>query len=853
MPVNVLEESPMSLPHFDISSDFSTSTSDGALLEAALFTVQSHVAPMWPLKDFVAVNPFVGFTEIKFLEAMHRLQRVRDGEMLMPISYYRRRLAAGELSDGDIMLALEQCSKEYPEIFSHYSSDEWQKRLVSNHYDFDVESSERPFQTLAEWIDRKRGSTWASIITNEVSRHCAAHYDEGQAIWQNPWQQLPLFSAWRETAMIDRRFEKLGVSSFREFVSALPDNPREAIAAMLTKLSVQQVHWQDFLECQLFSMNGWASYIKYRVKSAEMTESSADDLIGLIAIRLAYDVGLHSSGLSRDLVIQWPSNPQNIKAGSRVGVSKVQSVAVRYAFQVAAEVAYRRRLSCNLLAPSIATSSLTVQNKVQMVFCIDVRSELIRRHLEAVSGSVETFGFAGFFGLPMEYVPLGALEGSAQCPVLLSPSFCVHESVRTNDPKLSSEVAASKRTGQIRESVWKLFQSSAISCFSFVESTGVLYLADLIKNAWGLRGKSPSESAKYLPMEHRSLLGPVLQASGDHGVAPSRQIELAEGILRNLGLTDNFARLVAFCGHGSETVNNPYRAGLDCGACGGHSGESNARYAALLLNDGAVRSGLRGRGIHIPESTWFIPAVHNTTTDEIEFFDIHSVPSSHHEELKDLKEWVAMAGQLTRSERASRLGTQVSDDTFSRSRDWSEVRPEWGLAGNAAFLVAPRSRTKGKQLDGRTFMHSYDFKRDSDLKVLELIMTAPMVVANWINLQYYASTVDNHAYGSGNKVLHNVVGLFGIQQGNGGDLMTGLPWQSVHDGHKFQHEPLRLSVVIEAPRFAIQQIIDKHQIVQELAGNGWLTLLALEEEQLYVFSSVDGWSTFQSTNHQSNN
>jgi uncharacterized protein YbcC (UPF0753/DUF2309 family) len=269
----------------------------------------------------------------------------------------------------------------------------------------------------------------------------------------------------------------------------------------------------------------------------------------------------------------------------------------------------------------------------------------------------------------------------------------------------------------------------------------------------------------------------------------------------------------------------------------------------LLLNDAAVRSGLRDQGIHIPESTWFIPAVHNTTTDEIDFFDTGSVPSSHHEDLKDLQEWVATAGQLTRSERASRLGTQVPADTFARSRDWSEVRPEWGLAGNAAFLVAPRSRTKGKQLEGRTFMHSYDFKRDTDLKVLELIMTAPMVVANWINLQYFASTVDNRAYGSGNKVLHNVVGLFGIQQGNGGDLMTGLPWQSVHDGHDFQHEPLRLSVVIEAPRIAIQQIIDKHPIVQELAGNGWLTLLALENEQLYVFSSGDGWTAFQSTNH----
>ena len=59
-------------------------------------------------------------------------------------------------------------------------------------------------------------------------------------------------------------------------------------------------------------------------------------------------------------------------------------------------------------------------------------------------------------------------------------------------------------------------------------------------------------------------------------------------------------------------------------------------------------------------------------------------------------------------------------------------------------------------------------------------MTAPMIVAHWINMQYFASTVDNDHFGSGNKTIHNVVGRFGILSGNGGDLMTGLPWQSLH-------------------------------------------------------------------------
>ena len=126
-------------------------------------------------------------------------------------------------------------------------------------------------------------------------------------------------------------------------------------------------------------------------------------------------------------------------------------------------------------------------------------------------------------------------------------------------------------------------------------------------------------------------------------------------------------------------------------------------------------------------------------------------------------------------------------------------------------------------------------------KVLELIMTAPMIVTNWINMQYYASTVDPTAFGSGNKVLHNVVGQFGVLQGNGGDLMTGLPWQSIHDGMRFQHEPLRLLVVIEASCQAVERIIAKHSLVRDLVTNGWMTLAVLDENTFFRWTSPGTW------------
>jgi uncharacterized protein len=106
-----------------------------------------------------------------------------------------------------------------------------------------------------------------------------------------------------------------------------------------------------------------------------------------------------------------------------------------------------------------------------------------------------------------------------------------------------------------------------------------------------------------------------------------------------------------------------------------------------------------------------------------------------------------------------------------------------------------------------------------------------MVVASWINLQYFASTVDNDTFGCGTKTLHNRVGAAGVVLGNGGDLRTGLALQSVRapDGGWY-HEPLRLQVVVEAPCERIEAVVMAHAGVRELVENGWVRLFALDPE-----------------------
>jgi hypothetical protein len=138
-------------------------------------------------------------------------------------------------------------------------------------------------------------------------------------------------------------------------------------------------------------------------------------------------------------------------------------------------------------------------------------------------------------------------------------------------------------------------------------------------------------------------------------------------------------------------------------------------------------------------------------------------------------------------------------------------------------------------------LHTYDYHSDPEGKVLEVIMTAPMVVAHLINIQYYASTVDHVHFGSGTKTVHNVVGRFGLFSGNGGDLMTGLPWQSLHTGDRFQHEPIRLNAVIAAPRVMIDRVIAAQAGVETLLDGGWLHLIAIEDQTAYRYvAAADG-------------
>ncbi len=817
-------------------------------VSVAVAAACARIAPIWPLKNFVAVNPFLGLSDKSFSVATAWMERVARTEMLMPLAFYREKIDAGIISDLDLEVALAVA----PNTLSRGKLASL-KRMTNEE---ECSAPKAVVATVAQVLDRLAdGDRYASrtaFMVEEISRWCAAYFDEGQAAWKAPWRSRKPYAAWREAMRYDQNPETMGVRGFRATIASLPEDPLETIQLIIDALRIPERAWEEYLFRALFDIQGWAAYARYRVWESELHDRKDDTLVELLAIRVAWGYALFQQRKDASFQSAWAEAMANAaRPPDDDAPDALDARVARGVLQGAYEHAFQRRLLGQLTRPPVADVP-EERPAVQAAFCIDVRSEVYRRALETVSDQIETLGFAGFFGFPIEYVPIGNTKGGAQCPVLLKPSVVVCESVGGADHEQQTDILKVRLVRRRAGKAWKAFKQSAVSSFTYVETMGLAFAGKIAGDSVGWTRPVPDPNREGLDAAVADRLGPRLEEDivdgRATGFASELRVDMAEAVLRAMSMTRNFARLILLTGHGSLSVNNPHASALDCGACGGHTGEANARVAAAILNDPSVRTGLAARGIVIPDDAWFLGCLHDTTTDSVRIFNADATPTSHAADLRRVRTWLEQASSRAREERSALLGLRQRNDVHKqimlRSRDWSQVRPEWGLAGNAAFIAAPRARTAGVNLGGRAFLHTYDWRADTEFTVLELIMTAPMVVASWINLQYYGSTVNNRIFGSSNKTLHNVVGALGVLEGNGGDLRTGLPWQSVHDGHKLVHEPLRLSVIIEAPLDAINAVIARHVAVRQLVENKWLHLFAIEPEGgLYRYWGEKAWAS----------
>lgn len=800
-------------------------------INQALMTACERIAPSWPLDRMIAVNPYWERRDQSFADVAADLHRLIGTRLAMPLNYYRRLWMDNRITEVQLEQARDELDSYIPMSYL-LSALEWRT------------DARQPAPLLCDVLDAQRDlqhqPSWCDSITHQVSQYCAAAFDEQQADWQ-PTLNRVLYADWLQIMRNDHSMALLMNShSLPKGVRALPESPMRLISEALVGLSIPTEHWADYLQAVLLRIGGWASWGAYRRWQARLNKQDDDTVEQLVAIRLAWEWLLDDG--QRKHGSNWHRWQQSWYKHQRQAWPNAHNVALIW--QRAHELAYQRDLM-ELLSQAPTPAPADAPD-VQAVFCIDVRSEVFRRHLESQSEGIQTLGFAGFFGLPLSYRSIGTQVSRPQLPGLLAPVIEITDS--TGQAAQDDTIRCQRQTAMQRLRQWQPFQSVPASSFTLVETLGLGYATKLIKRNLGWQTDQSDPSHIGLSDQARAQLVPdLLQAlSGD----VSAQVDLAEQVLSGMNLKSGFARLVLLAGHGSETQNNPQRAGLDCGACCGQTGEVNARSLAGLLNDSAVRQGLQARGIALTGQTWFVAGLHNTTTDDIQLYDVQAVPESHRDDIRRLQNQLDTAGTLARQERAPSLSLgalvddpeKLADSVRRRARDWSETRPEWGLANNAAFIVASRSRTRGLNLQGRSFLHDYDPDCDADGSILTGILTAPMVVTNWINMQYFASTVDNLRYGSGNKTLHNVVGgHIGVFEGNGGDLRTGLALQSVHDGTDWQHEPLRLTVLVDAPRTRIEAVMAGHEVVRQLVDHQWLYLGRFTERGVEFYREGD-WS-----------
>ena len=789
------------------------------------------VPPMWPLESAIAVNPLAGFEDRPFNDAVAAAAQRFGARSSLPLVSWRALQAEGRLDERSLRdAAIAHLGGTYC-AWANVAPGVTKLDLLLARLS-DIAPSDAPERPA-------RLSPAAAFL----AKWCGAFFDHGVAGLAMPHRELGLYRAVLALADHDPEFAALTGDEGRLLLMTVPRDPQEAIAEALAE---QGEGWNDdhvaLLAGLVARLPGWAGHIRWRSEhaDADLVAGAPADMADLIALWLllvragAADITppvVPQNSAAEALADHFAITPATLDTRRRAhfdAIAGMDEGDLGAIFMQAAEWHHANTLVPQLQAAVRTAADRESWTNAQLVFCIDVRSEPFRRALEA-QGPYQTLGYAGFFGLPMALHPHDGERRKRLLPVLLGPQHDLAESAK---PGHEDEAQALTDTVVRRAEGAALFaaaKSGSSTAFATAEATGPF--AALSLAARTLAPRLSDRARKAREARRAEALHPAVDGCAGHdGFSLAEKIGYAAALFRLTGLRADTARLVVLTGHGGSAVNNPYAAALDCGACGGHAGGANARVLAAMLNDGAVREGLAGEGLTIPEDTLFLAAEHNTTTDEVTIFDRAQVPPSHRAELARLEADLAAAGKANRETRAVKLG-RTADDLLTGASHWGEVRPEWGLANNASFVVGPRWLTRAADLDGRSFLHSYDWQQDESGAALATILTAPMIVAQWINCQYLFSTVDNQRYGAGDKVTQNVVGGIGVVQGNGGDLKVGLPRQSLFtdDGRPY-HTPQRLLTVVLAPFERVEAIIAANDILDRLFGNGWVQLVVIDPE-----------------------
>ena len=738
-----------------------------------------------------------------------------------------------------------------------------------------------------------------SMVHEILIRFCAAFLDQGMANWPLPRREEGFYESFRALYRQPKGSPAPWMRGLADELGRLEDagvGPLDSVLESLDALGVAEDEWEPFLSATFLALRGWGGMVhEVEIRGDRAVRPiPPGSLLGFLAVRLLLDrfalsysaresLGIESQGrefwgLARGMFDpQWPPSDEQraflvFQLAQVFGLSpdvlyrldksrwavllreieEFGGLERRRIFHIAYEQHFRSRALDAVSIHARGSGGRPASPGFQAVFCIDEREESFRRHLEEVVPGVETFGVAGFYAVAMYYRGAADAHFTPLCPVVIRPQHWVTEEIGDELGEVGRRRAKTRRVlGTASHRFHVSSRSFALGAL-LTGSVGVLASFPLVARILFPRltariRKSVARFVRTPPATQLRIERADTAAGpekGGVGYSVAEMTDMAERLLRDIGLTRGFARLVLLHGHGSNSLNNPHNSAYNCGACGGASGGPNARAMARMLNDPRVREGLAARGVVIPESTVVVGGYHNTCDDTVAFYDVALIPDSHRCEFEEARGAIEKVSERNAHERCRRFMSAPLSLSFAearehveeRSEDLAQTRPELGHATNAIVAVGRREWTRGLFLDRRAFLTSYDPEQDdAEGTILTRILQAVFPVCAGINLEYYFSHVDNVGFGAGTKLPHNIAGLLGVMDGAASDLRTGLPWQMVEI-----HEPVRALFIIETTVEAMTRIMDRNEGIGRFCRHGWVLLSLIDPRTREVFVFDDG-------------
>ena len=817
----------------------------GFNLDASIEHLAHWLPTQGPIKDFIHHNTLHAFQDQPFHEALSIASQLYGACSYLPLADYQNLYHQGRIRDYALDWALAQTGISASE----------QQQLRDTLFESDPHAHLSPVSLVNHglrnaWLTKLEVDLNA-LVHPIIFRLLSGFLDQGISRWALPkegerfWQCI--------LRLTQNSF--LPLYPFGEKVASelLNKTPDEVILICLEKIVGAESLYEQYLLEILLSHPGWSGMVRIVEETPRSLLSerlislkellAVEILCELIIITLKKGENFLSVAQLPNLVTLPLLNNGDLLSAKAPIRLRVWHDAMEWALHSELLIALKSQPTPSL-GEKIARDHPA---EIQAFFCIDDRECSIRRYLEEYNPAIETFGAAGFFGIDFFYQGLDDAYPVAQCPVVITPKHLVREAqpVTVLEDKKASNMAD---LGKMHFTAHSLFRG-----WLYTQTLGLGYAAKMAWNVFRPTSKLPGMQTLSEINAHNKLhlLRESDEPNADGHLLGFSLPEMADrigGLLKNIGLIKNFAPLIVIVAHGSSSVNNPHFAAYDCGACSGKPGAPNARAFAWMANHPGVREILRERGIDIPETTLFVPALHNTSRDEIAYFDQDEHDSTAVPALQKFKEAMALALEHNARERCrwfelgpqSTIAKEAHEHVISRSSSIFEPRPEYNHSNNLYCIVGRRALTRGLFMDRRAFLHSYDPETDATGELLAKIMAAIFPVCGGINLEYLFCRLDNAIYGAGTKLPHNVIGLLGVANGVEGDLRTGLPQQMIE-----VHEPARLLIILDQSRSIIDATFARLGAeLMSWAENEWVRVVACEpgSRDLYLFSK-SGWQS----------